>query len=153
MITGDHPATAEAIARELEIFEPGARLVTGTSCAPWRTPSSTHRRAGARVRPRRSGAQAAHCRALQRKGHIVAMTGDGINDAPALKSANIGVAMGHHRHRRLQEAADMVLTDDNFASIVKAIEEGRGNLRQHPQISGSTCCRRTPASCSRCSRA
>jgi Ca2+-transporting ATPase len=127
MITGDHPATAEAIARELEIYEPGARIVTG---AEMRTKDDAEldaiieqARVFARVDPEH---KLRIVRALQRKGHIVAMTGDGINDAPALKTANIGVAMGITGTDVSKEAAHIVLTDDHYASIVKAIEEGRG---------------------------
>jgi P-type Ca2+ transporter type 2C len=127
MITGDHPATAEAIARELEIFEPGGRTVFGVEM---RTMDDAELdaiieqvRVFARVDPEH---KLRIVSALQRNGHIVAMTGDGINDAPALKTANIGIAMGITGTDVSKEAAHIVLTDDNYASIVKAIEEGRG---------------------------
>jgi Ca2+-transporting ATPase len=135
MITGDHPATAEAIARELAIYEPGAKTVTGSEM---RNMSEEQLdaivedvRVFARVDPEH---KLRIVSALQRKGHTVAMTGDGINDAPALKAANIGVAMGITGTDVSKEAADMVLTDDNFSSIVKAVEEGRGvfdNIRKY----------------------
>jgi Ca2+-transporting ATPase len=125
MITGDHAKTAEAIGAQLGILE-GGRAVTGAELA--RMDEEQLREAArssnvfARVAPEH---KLRLVRALQKEGHVVAMTGDGVNDAPALKQANIGVAMGITGTAVSKEAADIILTDDNFASIAAAVEEGR----------------------------
>lgn len=129
MVTGDHPHTALAIAREVGmVANPGAaRLLTG---ADLRRLSDTQLQlaldAPETVCARVSADQKLRIvRALQRKHEIVAVTGDGVNDAPALRTADIGIAMGLSGTEVAREASDMVLLDDNFASIVDAIEEGR----------------------------
>jgi Ca2+-transporting ATPase len=126
MITGDHPVTAEAIARELGLLKDG-RVVTGTELGNLDDAALerdvAHIDVYARVSP---SDKMRVVEALQRRGHVVAMTGDGVNDAPALKKADIGIAMGLSGTDVAREAAAMTLTDDNFASIVAAIEEGRG---------------------------
>ncbi len=126
MITGDHLLTGEAIARDLGILQPEQHGITGVqidqmSDDELRQALETTS-AYARVSPEH---KLRLVRLLQEKGHVVAMTGDGVNDAPALKQADIGVAMGITGTEVSKGAADMVLTDDNFASIVAAVEEGR----------------------------
>lgn len=126
MATGDHKLTAESIAKEIDLVDTNSKVLEGTdldalsddaldavinSSSVFARVSPTHKY---RI-----------VESLKRKGHVVAMTGDGVNDAPALKVADIGVAMGITGTAVTKEAADMVLTDDNFASILNAVEEGR----------------------------
>jgi Ca2+-transporting ATPase len=126
MITGDHPLTAEAIARELGLLK-GGRVVTGVELAALDDAMLERDVEDIDVCARVSPADKLRVvEAMQRRGHVVAMTGDGVNDAPALKKADIGIAMGVTGTDVAREAAAMTLTDDNFASIVAAVEEGRG---------------------------
>ncbi len=127
MITGDHKLTAVAIARELDIFRSGDLAITGEDLdfMPQELLEQDVDKFAvyARVSPEH---KMRIVKAWQKKGMVVAMTGDGVNDAPALKVADIGCAMGITGTDVAKGAADMILTDDNFATIVKAVEQGRG---------------------------
>ncbi|HNV70861.1 MAG TPA: HAD-IC family P-type ATPase, partial [Candidatus Ozemobacteraceae bacterium] len=126
MITGDHLATAHAIAKDLGISQAGTEGVSGKELAQTSNEAlpevAEKSSVFARVAPEHKFRLV---EALQKHGHVVAMTGDGVNDAPALKRADIGVAMGMAGTDVAKEAADMVLVDDNFATLVRAVEEGR----------------------------
>jgi magnesium-transporting ATPase (P-type) len=129
MITGDHPRTAVRIAADLGIVDAGAAVLTGIELDQLDeagfTAAALQTSVFARVAPRH---KLRIVQALQGNGQVVAMTGDGVNDAPALKAADIGVAMGIAGTEVTKEAARMILSDDHFATIVLAVREGRGVL-------------------------
>ncbi|GFN24036.1 calcium-translocating P-type ATPase, SERCA-type [Thermanaeromonas sp. C210] len=134
MITGDHRLTAQAIARELGLPAEENNVMTGTELEALTDKELAVRAGEVAVYARTSPLQKLRIvRALKKIGHVVAMTGDGVNDAPAIKEADIGIAMGRSGTDVAKEAASMILADDNFATIVAAVEEGRGiysNIRK-----------------------
>ncbi|MEM3027992.1 MAG: cation-translocating P-type ATPase [Candidatus Bathyarchaeia archaeon] len=138
MITGDHKLTAIAVAKEVGIYKEGDMVLTGAEMNQLSDEEFEEIvekvTVYARVSPEH---KLKIVNALKKKGHIVAMTGDGVNDAPAVKAADVGVAMGISGTDVTREASDLVLTDDNFATIVKAVEQGRviyDNIRKYARF-------------------
>jgi Ca2+-transporting ATPase len=138
MITGDHKLTAVAIAKEVGIFKENDLVLTGTELDKLSDAEFAQEvekvSVYARVSPEH---KLKIVNALKKKGHIVAMTGDGVNDAPAVKAADVGVSMGITGTDVTKEASDVILNDDNFATIVKAVEQGRviyDNIRKYARF-------------------
>ncbi|MGK4003336.1 cation-translocating P-type ATPase [Sorangium sp. So ce1036] len=130
MITGDHRLTATAIAKEIGLWDEGDEALSGSELAAMSDEELARRIMHLRVFARTTAEQKLRLvRAFKAHGHIVAMTGDGVNDAPALREAHIGVAMGRGGTDVARQAADLVLADDNFATIVEAVREGRAIYR------------------------
>jgi Ca2+-transporting ATPase len=142
MITGDHPVTALAIARDLGLAESAGQVVTGRELETLSKEKLVELVGRVRVFARTTPRQKLELVGAAREaGHFVAVTGDGVNDAPALRHANIGVAMGRSGADVAREAAGLVITDDNFATIVAGVEEGRvayDNVRKVVYLSAST---------------
>lgn len=144
MITGDHPNTAIAIARELGLASEDDKAIAGGELDTLSDTALRRRAPDAAVYARVTAEHKLRIvRALKANGAVVAMTGDGVNDAPAIKGADIGIAMGQAGTEVTKQAADMIITDDNFATIVTAVEEGRGiydNIRKTLQylLAGNT---------------
>lgn len=131
MITGDHPRTAEAVAREVGLLRAGGRVLVGGELPAddGELAAALDEEAGAVVARVTPADKFRIARVLRERGHVVAMTGDGVNDAPALREADVGVAMGASGSDVAREAADLVLLDDHFGTIVAAIELGRATFR------------------------
>ncbi|HRI72102.1 MAG TPA: HAD-IC family P-type ATPase, partial [Polyangium sp.] len=130
MITGDHKLTATAIAKEIGLWDEGDEVITGSELALIDDAELVRRVDQLRVFARTTAEQKLRIvRAFKARGHVVAMTGDGVNDAPALREAHIGVAMGKGGTDVARQAGDLVLADDNFATIVHAVSEGRAIYR------------------------
>ncbi|MEM2642368.1 MAG: cation-translocating P-type ATPase, partial [Thermoproteota archaeon] len=138
MITGDHKLTAIAVAKEVGIFKEGDIVLTGDELDKLSDEEFENIVEKVTVYARVSPEHKLRIvKALKKKGHIVAMTGDGVNDAPAVKAADVGVAMGITGTDVTKEASDLILTDDNFATIVKAVEQGRviyDNIRKYARF-------------------